>query len=149
MSESQNAFTHRVVSPLETKRSRGDAGENDGENQGKRRRDRDRADPPEGNQDGIQENQGNQEPKEPENPEPEEYLEPKEPTVPPLPTAAEWIEHQLTHMPYKPWCATCVKNAAANNPHKTVHHSRGVAMFSMDYMFMTQKPSEEDLRYPI
>ena len=85
----------------------------------------------------------------PEDPEPEEYINPKGPTTPPSPTTAEWISHQITHMPYKPWCPICVKNAATNIPHRMTHHSRGVAMFSMDYMFMTQKPNEEDLMYPI
>ena len=78
----------------------------------------------------------------------EEFLEPKEPPAPPAPTTAEWIEHQITHMPYKAWCPICVKNAAANNPHRMLHHSRGVAMFCMDYMFMTQKPTNEDLLCP-
>ena len=104
MSESSNALAHGVVSPLETKRSRGDAGENVEEHKSKRSRDRDRADPPEGNQDGTQENQSQKENQnQPDIPESEEYIEPKEPTIPPLPTAAEWIEHQLTHIPFKPW----------------------------------------------
>ena len=67
----------------------------------------------------------------------EEFLEPKEPVAPPAPTAAEWIEHQITHMPYKAWCPICVKNAATNNPHRMTHHSRGVAMFCMDYVHDT------------
>ena len=67
-----------------------------------------------------------------------EYIEPNEIPVPPAPTSEEWIKHQITHMPYKPWCPIRVKNAATNIPHRMAHHSRGVAMFSMDYMFMTQ-----------
>ena len=77
------------------------------EQRSKRSRDRDRADPPEGNQDGYQANQENQEgnPKEqtPDNPEPEEFIDPEGPTTPPSPTTAEWIEHQITHIPFKPW----------------------------------------------
>ena len=38
----------------------------------------------------------------------EEFIEPKEPTAPPAPTTAEWIEHQITHMPYKSWCPICM-----------------------------------------
>ena len=99
--------------------------------------------------DQEKENQETIEEQKPEDPEPEEYINPKGPTTPPSPTTAEWISHQITHMPYKPWCPICVKNAATNIPHRMTHHSRGVAMFSMDYMFMTQKPNEEDLMYPI
>ena len=144
MSKNENVFINGAVSPLETKRSRGESGDA-GEPGNKRSRDRNREDHPEGNQDEGQENQNKEDP---DQPEPEEFLNPKGPTTPPSPTTAEWIQHQITHMPYKPWCPICVKNAAANNPHRTLHHSRGVAMFCMDYMFMTQKPSEEDLMYP-
>ena len=112
----------------------------------KRNRDRAREDHPEGDQEGTPNQNQNQNP---DDPKPDEYLQPKEPTIPPSPTAAEWIEHQITHMPYKPWCPICVKNAATNNPHRMAHHSRGVAMFCMDYMFMIQKPNSEDLMYPI
>ena len=36
-----------------------------------------------------------------------------------------------------------------NAPHKTKYHSRDTAMFCMDYMFMTPKPSEDELMHPI
>ena len=101
---------HGVVSPLETKRSRGDAGEKVEEARNKRSRDRDRVDPPEGNQDGDDENhKGNPEERMPDDPEPEEFINPESPTTPPLPTTAEWIEHQIAHIPFKPWCPICVK----------------------------------------
>ena len=107
MSENQRVFGCGVVSPFETKRSRGEPGET-GEPSSKRSRDRDRTDHSEGDQNGTQENQEN---RESDTPEPEEFVEPKEPTTPPAPTAAEWIEHQITHIPYKPWCPICVQNA--------------------------------------
>jgi len=52
-------------------------------------------------------------------------------------------------MPYKPWCEICVKIAAVSSPHRLKHYNRNTAMFCMDYMFMTQKPNEEQLTYPI
>ena len=79
----------------------------------------------------------------------DQMIQPEQLPVPQSPTQAEWIEHQVTHIPYKAWCPICVKNAAMNNPHKTVYHSRNVAMFCMDYMFMNEKPNEEDRMYPI
>ena len=42
---------------------------------------------------------------------------PREPNQPEVPTVEEYIKHQITHYPTKPWCPTCVKNAAQNNPH--------------------------------
>ena len=79
----------------------------------------------------------------------EEYRNPNHPTAPSAPTKEEWIEHQITHVPFRPWCPICVKNAAMNNPHKITHHFRGVAMFCMDYMYMTKKPDEEQIMHPI
>ena len=52
----------------------------------------------------------------------EEYIIPNHPPAPNAPSKAEWIKHQVTHEPFKAWCPICVKNAAANNPHKLTHH---------------------------
>ena len=79
----------------------------------------------------------------------EEYVIPNHPPAPSAPSKEEWIKHQVTHVPFKAWCSICVKNAAANNPHKLTHHFRGVAMFCMDYMYMTKKPDEEQIMHPI
>ena len=46
----------------------------------------------------------------------EEYRIQNHPPAPYVPTKQEWIEHQITHVPYKSWCPICVKNAAVNNP---------------------------------
>ena len=79
----------------------------------------------------------------------QQFQQPAEMPVPPVPTKEEWTEHQITHIPFKPWCDICVKNAAMNNPHKMSHHSRNTAMFCMDYMYMTKKPDEEQMMHPI
>ena len=54
-------------------------------------------------------------------------------------------------MPYKSWCPVCVKNAAQNYPHNKIKgsHFRDCASFSMDYMYMTSKPSEKEITHPI
>ena len=60
------------------------------EHKSKRSRDRDRADPPEGNQDGyLGKDNENQAESTPDDPEPEEFIDPKGPTTPPSPTTAE------------------------------------------------------------
>ena len=98
------------------------------------------------NKDDKNENQGIENQNEQED---EEYRNPNHPTAPSAPTKEEWIEHQITHVPYKSWCPICVKNAAVNNPHKLTHHFRGVAQFCMEYMYMTKKPDEEQIMHPI
>ena len=61
MSKNENVFINGAVSPLETKRSRGESGDA-GEPGNKRSRDRNREDHPEGNQDEGQENQNKEDP---------------------------------------------------------------------------------------
>ena len=42
-----------------------------------------------------------------------------------------------------------MKNAAQNNPHKKIKHSRQAEVFGMDYMYMTSKPSQAEIAHPI
>ena len=42
-----------------------------------------------------------------------------------------------------------MQNAAQNNPHKKVQHNRQAEMFSIDYMYMTAKPTKEEIAHPI
>ena len=85
MNKNENVFVNGAVSPLETKRSRGESGDA-GEPGSKRSRDRNPDNHPEGNQDEGQENRSNEES---DQPEPEEFILPKGPTTPPSPTTAE------------------------------------------------------------
>ena len=64
----------------------------------------------------------------------EDSISPPEPSIPQAPSKEEWIQHQITHIPFKNWCPICVRNAAMNKPHKRINHSRSCAHFSMDYM---------------
>ena len=79
----------------------------------------------------------------------DDSITPPSPSIPQAPSKEEWIQHQITHLPYKSWCPICVKNAAINRPHKKVNNQRSCAHFSMDYMYKTEKPDEEDLMHPI
>ena len=65
-------------------------------------------------------NQNNEEEIQQEEAKEDQMIQPEQLPVPQSPTQAEWIEHQVTHIPYKAWCPICVKNAAMNNPHKPV-----------------------------
>ena len=74
---------------------------------------------------------------------------PRDPTIPHTLTVEEYIRHKITHYPFKAWCPICVKNAAQNKPHYKSNHEREVESISMDYMFMTDKPTNIDAVHPI
>ena len=38
--------------------------------------------------------------------------------VPPEPSDLEKMKHELTHIPYQPWCTPCIKGKAQAEPHK-------------------------------
>ena len=76
-------------------------------------------------------------------------INPSEPNQPSIPTVEEYIKHQITHYPTKPWCPICVKNSAQNKPHKITDHQRESETISMDYMYMTSKPADQEKAHPI
>ena len=120
-------------------------GEEDRDNQNERKRSRS----PRGPRENIRESE---EPNEQENQEDSEHEEeiviPESERIPNTPTVEEYTKHQVTHYPFKAWCPICVKNAAQNNPHKKVKHVRETEVFSLDYMYMTSKPTTEEIVFP-
>ena len=74
---------------------------------------------------------------------------PESGSVPKTPSLEEYNKHQVTHYPFKDWCPICVKNAAKNKPHKKVTNIRETEIFSMDYMYMTSKPTQDEIAHPI
>ena len=38
--------------------------------------------------------------------------------LPQAPTAEEKAQHELTHLPYRPWCSVCVQAKARDDPHR-------------------------------
>ena len=77
-----------------------------------------------------------------------EIVIPETERIPNTPSIADYIKHQITHYPYKDWCPICVKNAAKNKPHKKVTNQREAETFSLDYMYMTSKPTKENWHIP-
>ena len=62
------------------------------------------------------------------------------------PTSAEREEHEATHIPYRDWCAHCVRGRATNRPHRADKDREDeeakknkVPRISMDYFFMGQQ----------
>ena len=84
-----------------------------------------------------------------EEPEESEIVIPESNRFPKTPSLEEYTKHQITHYPYQAWCPICVKNAAQNAPHKKIQHMRQTEIFSLDYMYMTSKPTSEELAHPI
>ena len=58
---------------------------------------------------------------------------------PERPSQREVDEHELTHLPYRSWCAICVKGKAKEQAHKRVKREDGMNEVHMDYMFMGPK----------
>ena len=80
----------------------------------------------------------------------EDNAEGEEPTVRPLrdpgaPTAQERQQHELTHLPFRPWCADCVAGAAADHPHRRGAPAPdiGVVKVSVDYGFISAAGVDE------
>lgn len=65
---------------------------------------------------------------------------------PVLPSKADVEEHELTHLPYRSWCAHCVraKGRAADHKKQEERH-REVREFHMDYCFMGTKAVKDSL----
>ena len=56
---------------------------------------------------------------------------------PVMPTAAEVAEHEITHLPYRTWCAHCVRGRGISIQHRRVQtEAEQVPTISMDYGFL-------------
>ena len=65
--------------------------------------------------------------------------------VPAIPSPAEVAEHELTHMPVKPWCEHCIRGRGRDEVHsKTDHVDQVVPVIEMDYYYLTEKPEKPD-----
>ena len=60
------------------------------------------------------------------------------------PTREERARHDLTHLPFRPWCADCVSGRAADDHHRRIAHNAeaGPTKVSVDYGFVSA-PEEE------
>jgi hypothetical protein len=62
--------------------------------------------------------------------------------VPTEPSQAEKLRHELTHLPYQPWCSICV-GAKGKQPHHKTLTSR-IPLVQIDYAFAKLQPDGED-----
>ena len=63
------------------------------------------------------------------------------------PSKEEVEFHMMTHVPYRSWCAHCVRGRAKGNPHRKAKHAENqVPTLVADYMFMHESQSEYEER---
>ena len=66
------------------------------------------------------------------------------------PSREEWLQHQLTHTPYMPWCKHCIAARAVRANHQcarlraqlvpdTDKSENGPVKISMDYMYIHER----------
>ena len=77
-----------------------------------------------------------------------ESTEAKRPQVvkdPGTPTAKEIAEHEITHLPHRSWCASCVAGRSRDRQHKRLHgrEQGSVPTVVFDYGFMGGKEDAE------
>jgi hypothetical protein len=62
------------------------------------------------------------------------------------PTRDGGAAHDLTHLPFRPWCADCVAGKAADDPHRRAAREEddGPVKVSVDYGFVSEKAATAD-----
>ena len=70
-------------------------------------------------------------------------LQPRTLSSPKEPTAAQRAKHDVTHLPYEPWCPFCVQRR--NNSHHRPSHEtlRTVPLVVADYAFLRNQSNED------
>ena len=76
----------------------------------------------------------------------EEAVQPKGSSNICSPSKEEYEKHCLNPLPYRNWCPVCVQAKARNPQHYRIPNSRGIPVFSIDYMFLKGK---ESLSFPV
>ena len=55
------------------------------------------------------------------------------------PGAAERARHELTHMPYRSWCFSCVASRGADDAHRKSDGYTGPPRVECDFMFLSSR----------
>ena len=70
---------------------------------------------------------------------PEEAQPTRTMVTPAMPTQEEMDLHQITHLPYQPWCPECVEGFDRELPHRHKEVLRRIPLISCDYLYFTEK----------
>ena len=71
----------------------------------------------------------------------EEAQEPKALTNPRPPSAAEIAQHEVSHLPYRNWCAHCVRGRGRSDDHPA-SGDREIHVVSLGYLFLGDDEGE-------
>ena len=63
-----------------------------------------------------------------------------------MPSQEEREMHDITHLPFRPWCEFCVRGRGKNRCHKRLVAEGEQAKMSLDYGFLTQPTGQEQER---
>ena len=67
----------------------------------------------------------------------EDVIQPKVAARPYQPTKAEIEAHEITHLPYRNWCAHCIAGKGVSSPHRHGDEAEKIGItVSLDYCFM-------------
>ena len=59
------------------------------------------------------------------------------------PTLTERLEHELTHLPFKPWCEVCLRSKSKQAKSRKLSLRQPV--LQMDFSFLSDKPGEDNV----
>ena len=60
---------------------------------------------------------------------------------PGMPSQEEREVHNITHLPFRPWCEFCVRGRGKDRCHRRLESEGDQAKMSVDYGFLTQRAS--------
>ena len=73
----------------------------------------------------------------------EHHIHPRSKPLPKEPSIEERRAHELTHLPTRSWCETCVKSFGLEDPHRRRRGGRDLPELQVDYMFMGRRGEKE------
>ena len=59
------------------------------------------------------------------------------------------MKHELTHLPFQPWCTSCVKGKAQTEPHKRIERiteDSELAIVQCDYLVLKDVAAPDGLK---
>ena len=75
-----------------------------------------------------------------------EVRRPKKIADPKKPSEDEVREHELTHLPFRSWCWTCVHGRGRSMPHRRKEDERGLPEIHMDFAFLGDRDKSGETR---
>ena len=71
------------------------------------------------------------------------HIQPRSKPLPKEPSVEERRAHELTHLPARSWCETCVKSFGLEDPHRRRRGGRDLPELQVDFLFMGRRGEKE------